>query len=550
MTTIHDPKHKDFPKGVHLLQNPRLNKGTAFTKVERFDFGLCGLLPDTVLTQEEQSRRVYHNYCQQTNDLEKYVFLKNLSARNVTLFYYVLQKHLEEMMPIIYTPTVGLACQKYSVIYRQPRGLYLSDFTRGRFKSLLRNWDEEDIRIIVVTDGERILGLGDLGANGMGIPEGKLSLYTVCAGINPDMCLPITLDTGTNNQDLLNDPLYVGQHHERVRGKVYDEMVEEFFSAVAEVFPNAIIQFEDFGNVNAFRLLERYKDRACTFNDDIQGTASVVLAGIFSALRITKSSLKDQRFLFLGAGEAGIGIGQLISSALVLEGMSPEEARRHCWYMDSRGLVVSSRTNLEDRKLEFAHDHPHIATLEEAVKILKPTALIGVSGIPSSFSQEAVEMMTEINERPIIFALSNPTSKAECTAENAYKWSNGRCVFASGSPFDAVTHNGKTYVPGQGNNAYIFPGVGLGVISSHAKRVTDQMFLVAAKTLASLVEESDLELGRVYPPLGDIRTVSRSIAIEVAREAFDQGLTDKERPDDLTSLIERNMWDPIYPNYA
>ena len=550
MKTVHDSSDKNFPRGLELLHNPRLNKGTAFTHAERFDFGLCGLLPDTVLSQDDQAQRVYQNYCMKPNDLEKYIFLKSLFGRNETLFYYVIHKHIEEMMPIIYTPTVGVACQKYNLIFRKPQGLYLSDFTRGRYKSLLRNWDEHDIRIIVITDGERILGLGDLGANGMGIPEGKLALYTACGGIDPNMCLPVTLDVGTNNQELLDDPLYFGQRHPRIRGKIYDEMIEEFFNAAAVVFPRALIQFEDFANINAFRLLNQYKDKACTFNDDIQGTASVTLAGIYSALRITGKDLKRQKFLIHGAGEAGIGIGLLLVSALMAEGLSQDEARQTCWFMDSKGLVVSSRDNLEPRKREFAQNHPEIQTLHEAVKALKPTALIGVAGIAKAFDEASVRAMAECNERPIVFALSNPTSKAECSAADAYHWTQGRCIFASGSPFDPVEYQGRTFVPGQGNNAYIFPGVGLGVIATQASRVTDEMFFTAAKTLASLVKESDLEMGRVFPPLKDIQEVSCAIAKAVAEVVFNRELTNLEQPESIDMLIRNAMWKPIYPVYA
>jgi malate dehydrogenase (oxaloacetate-decarboxylating)(NADP+) len=428
--------------------------------------------------------------------------------------------------------------------------MFITARDKGNIANILKNWPHDDVRVIVVTDGERILGLGDLGANGMGIPVGKLSLYTACAGIHPATTLPITLDVGTNNEKLINDPFYIGIKEPRLRGEVYDELVEEFVTAVQEQFPHALIQFEDFANINAFRLLEKYRNRICTFNDDVQGTASVTLAGVYSALRLTGGQLKDQTLLFLGAGEAGIGIADLIVSGMVEEGITEEEARAKCWFVDSRGLVVKSRTDLAHHKLPYAHDFEPMADLLTAVQAVKPTALIGVSGQPRTFTQEIVERMAEYNERPMIFALSNPTSKAECTAEEAYRWSNGRAIFASGSPFDPVEYNGKTYVPGQGNNSYIFPGVGLGVIAVAAKRVTDEMFMTAAKTLALQVSENDLDMGRIYPPLQDIRQVSSAIAFAVAEVAYKRGLAAVPRPDDLLTHIKAYMFNPIYESLA
>jgi len=406
------------------------------------------------------------------------------------------------------------------------------------------------VGIIVVTDGERILGLGDLGANGMGIPIGKLALYTACAGVHPSLCLPITIDVGTNNEELLNDPLYIGLLQTRLRGEVYDELIDEFIWAVQDVFPGALIQFEDFSNQNAFRLLRKYQDQVCTFNDDIQGTASVTLAGIYSAIRITGQKLTDQKILFQGAGEAGVGIANLIVSALEAEGMSHDEAKRKCWLVDSKGLVVKSRDNLQDHKLTYAHDHKRVSSLISAMETLKPTILIGVSGQPQTFTQPIVEAMGKINEQPVIFALSNPTSKAECTAEQAYSWTNGRAIFASGSPFDPVTLNGKTYVPGQGNNAYVFPGVGLGIIESGARHVTNEMFFAAAKALAKEVSEDDLAKGSVYPPLPQIRDVSAVIASVVAEVAYERGLATVERPDDLLDYMKSRQYQPDYESYV
>ncbi len=539
-----------LPAGVALLRDPALNKGTAFTEEERDSLGLRGLLPPRVHTVEEQELRVLENLRRKPNDLEKYIFLISLQDRNKTLFYRVLLNHIEELMPIVYTPTVGQACLEFGHIFRRPRGIYISARDRGQVGDLLRNWPYKDIRIIVITDGERILGLGDLGADGMGIPVGKLALYTACAGIHPSLTLPVDLDVGTENEQLLNDPLYIGMRQRRVRGEPYDELVEEFVMSVQEVFPGALIQFEDFANRNAFRFLQRYRDQVCCFNDDIQGTASVTLAGLYSAMRMTGGRLKDQRVLFMGAGEAGIGTGDLTVSALVAEGLSPEEARQRCWFMDSKGLVVGSRTDLKSHKLHFAHDHEFIPDLLQAVRVLKPTALIGVSGKARVFTQPVLEAMAEINERPIIFSLSNPTSNTECSAEEAYRWTDGRAVFASGSPFDPVTVKEKTFFPAQGNNVYIFPGVGMGAIACSASRVTDEMFFVAAKTLAKQVSASDLDEGRIYPPLTRIREVSLVIAEAVAEVAYELGLAAIPRPEDLGAHIRSLMYVPEYLSFV
>ena len=536
--------------GVDLLHDPKLNKGTAFTEEERDKLALRGLLPPRIFTGEEQSKRILENFHNKTDDLEKYIYMVALQDRNETLFYRTVIDNIEEIMPIIYTPVVGKACQLFGHIWRRPRGLYLTLNDKGRIAEVLRNWPMKKVGIIVVTDGERILGLGDLGANGMGIPIGKLALYTACAGVHPSLCLPITIDVGTNNEELLNDPLYIGLLQTRLRGEVYDEMIDEFIWAVQDVFPGALIQFEDFSNQNAFRLLRKYQDQVCTFNDDIQGTASVTLAGIYSAIRITGQMLTDQKILFQGAGEAGVGIANLIVSALEAEGMSHDEAKRKCWLVDSKGLVVKSRDNLQDHKLTYAHDHKRVSSLISAMETLKPTILIGVSGQPQTFTQPIVEAMGKINEQPVIFALSNPTSKAECTAEQAYSWTNGRAIFASGSPFDPVTLNGKTYVPGQGNNAYVFPGVGLGIIESGARHVTNEMFFAAAKALAKEVSEDDLAKGSVYPPLPQIRDVSAVIASVVAEVAYERGLATVERPDDLLDYMKSRQYQPDYESYV
>lgn len=542
--------HLHGKRGTELLHEPLYNKGTAFTEAERDHLGLRGLLPPRVATQDQQLERVLSNFRRKESDLEKYIYLISLQERNESLFYRLVMEHLSEMMPIIYTPTVGLACQKYGLIFRRPRGLYITRKDRGRVKAILQNWPQSDVRMIVITDGERILGLGDLGANGMGIPVGKLSLYTACAGLSPEQTLPIMLDVGTNNQTLLDDPLYLGLTEPRLRGPEYDELIAEFVTAVQQVFPRACIQFEDFGNSNAFRILHEYRDKACTFNDDIQGTAGVTLAGLMSSERLTGIPLTKQKFLFLGAGEAGIGIGDLIVEALKLSGVPEKQAREQCWFFDSKSLVVKSRTDLVAHKLRFAHDHAPVGSLLEAVEALKPTAIIGVSGMPQTFTEPVVRAMARINQRPVIFALSNPTSKAECTAQQCYEWSDGRGIFASGSPFAPVTYKGVTHQPGQGNNSYIFPGVGLGVIASEARHVTDEMFYVAARQLAELVTEDDLKVGRLYPDLSRIREVSAHIATRVAEVAFHRGLTNMLRPADLPAQVKATMFDPCYPEYA
>ena len=541
MTT---PLHRK--RGADLLHDPVLNKGTAFTDAERDAYGLRGLLPPRVMSQDEQMERILPGVRSKSSPLEQYAYLVALHDRNVTLFYRLVMDHLEELMPVLYTPTVGQACEEFGRIFRRSRGMYITAADRGRVADVLANWPQDDVRMIVVTDGERILGLGDLGANGMGIPIGKLTLYTACAGVSPNQCLPITIDVGTNNTVLRESHSYMGLRQPRLRGAEYDALLDEFVEAVQDRFPRACLQFEDFGNHNAFSLLERWRDRICTFNDDIQGTASVALAGLFSASRMSGVSLRDMRLLFLGAGEAGIGIGDLVVEALCSEGMSLDDARRHCWFVDSKGLVVQSRTDLAEHKKRFAHDHAPVGTLLDAVESLKPHAIIGVSGTPDTFTKDVLAAMAKEHTRPIVLALSNPTSKAECTALQAYAGTDGNAIFASGSPFAPVTYNGKTHVPGQGNNAYVFPGVGLGVTVSASSRVTEEMFASAARVLASLVTEDDLAMGRIYPSLSRIREVSRVIAIEVATLAFDGGLARVERPADIAAAVTDAMFEPHY----
>lgn len=537
-------------RGISLIQDPRWNKGTGFTQRERDTLGLQGLLPPRVLTIEEQLLRVRHNFDAKATAIEKYIFLVALQDRNETLFYRLVVDHLAEMMPIIYTPTVGEACRKFGHIFRRPRGLYLSIQDRGRVREVLRNWPDQDPLVIVVTDGERILGLGDLGAHGMGIPIGKLALYTACAGVHPFRCLPITLDVGTDNEALREDPLYTGLRQPRVRGAEYDALLEEFVTAVAELFPRVLLQWEDFATGNAIALLERYRNRLCSFNDDVQGTAAVVLTALLSACRVKQERLQDQRLLFLGAGASATGVANLIVSAMVLEGLPEAEGRKRIWFMDSRGLVESSRTDLAEYKRPYAHDHAPAKAFGEAVEALRPTGLIGLSTQGGAFTEPVVRAMAAINRRPIIFALSNPTANSECAAEQAYRWSSGRALFASGSPFDPVIFDGQTFVPGQANNAYIFPGLGLGIVLGRVRRVTDGMFHAAARTVADYVDDEDLARGTLLPPLDQIRDISARIAAAVVRLAAEEGLAGEEIPDDALGWVRERMFQPVYPEYV
>jgi malate dehydrogenase (oxaloacetate-decarboxylating)(NADP+) len=539
-----------FPRGVALLRDPALNKGTAFSERERDVLGLRGLLPPHVSNQEEQVDRVMENFHRLDSPLERYLMLEGLHDRNEELFFRVVTENPDEMMPVIYTPTVGLACQEFGHIYRTPRGIYVSAEDRGRVAEVLRNWPYRDARIIVVTDGERILGLGDLGANGMGIPIGKLALYTACAGVHPRRCLPVMFDVGTNNETLLDDPLYLGLRRRRLTGDEYDALMAEFIEATQEVFPGIVVQFEDFANHNAFRLLAAYRDRVCCFNDDIQGTAAVALSGILSALRVTGGRISEQTFLFLGAGEAARGIADLLSAAVVADGLDEAAARQRCWMVDSRGLVVRSRGDLAEHKRAYAHEHEPVTGFREAVEALRPTAIVGVGAVPQAFTCEVIEAMAKFNHRPIIFALSNPTSKAECTAEQAYALSEGRALFASGSPFDPVEFQDRRFVPRQGNNSYIFPGVGLGAVAVQASQITERMFMTAARTLADTVLEEDLAQGSLFPALSRVREVSADIAFAVAEVAFSQGVAGIQRPDDLRGYIRQQMYDPHYFDYV
>ncbi len=531
---------------VPCLSDALFNKGTAFTRDERSRFGIEGLLPPRVELLEEQAARVIANVRGKTTPLEKYVYLSALQAENETLFYRVVLDHLEEMLPVIYTPTVGQACVEWSRIYERPRGLYISAQQRGRIADVLRSWPRSRVGIIVVTDGGRILGLGDLGANGMGIPVGKLSLYTGCAGVPPGLCLPITLDVGTDNEALLNDPFYVGEPQKRMTGEIYDTLLEEFLAAAQTVFPGVIVQFEDFNGACAFRLLQCYRNQFCCFNDDVQGTGAMGLAGLYAAGRVTRRALAEQRILFVGAGEACLGIGNTVIAAMRHEGLSEAEAKRRCLFIDSKGLVIASRKDLVEHKRPFAQDRTALPDLPAAIESFRPTALIGACGKGRMFTQPALEAMARLNERPVIFALSNPTSKAECTAEEAYALTNGRAVFASGSPSEPVTFGGRSHSPGQANNSYIFPGVGLGLLMSGSKRATDAMFFAAAQALAAQVSETDLEQGRIFPVGARMREVAGAVAAAVAAVAHEQGHATKPRPQDLRAEVVRVMYQPQY----
>jgi malate dehydrogenase (oxaloacetate-decarboxylating)(NADP+) len=534
-------------RGYDLLRNPHLNRGSAFTLEQRDAYGLHGLLPARVFTLEEQVQRTLLNLRRTATPLGKYITLARLMDRNQTVYYRALIDHISELMPIVYTPTVGEACEHFGEIFGRPRGLYVTARDRGRIREVLANWPTRDVEVLVVTDGERILGLGDLGAQGMGIPLGKLALYTACAGIDPTRCLPVMFDVGTDNVELRESTFYPGIAEPRLRGQAYAELAEEFVDAVREVFPNALLQWEDFATDNAFRLLATHRHRIRSFNDDIQGTAAVTLAGLYSACRALGQPLGEQQVLFYGAGAAATGIGELIVKAMMEDGLPEADARRRCWFLDSKGLVVASRDDLQSHKVPFAHEHRPIVTLEEAVRTLKPTALIGVAAQSRAFSESVITAMAEVTARPIIFALSNPTSKAECTSEEAYRWTEGRALFASGSPAAPVTFDDHYFVPRQANNVYIFPGLGLGIVATQATAVSDGMFLAAARALAATVSEDDLAQGALFPSLETIRTTSVAIAAAVVRVALDEGLSTVHVPDDIEGWVASRMYQPVYP---
>jgi malate dehydrogenase (oxaloacetate-decarboxylating)(NADP+) len=532
--------------GITLLRDPHANKGTAFAEQEREREKLVGLLPEGLEDIEHQRTRVLQHLGHKSNDLERYVYLSGLLDRNETLFYRVLMADPARFLPIVYDPTVGEACLKFGHIYRRPNGLYVSIKRKGHVREVLRNWPHRDVRFLCVSTGERILGLGDLGANGMGIPIGKLQLYTACAGIPPEPLLPILLDCGTNNHELLDDPLYLGLRQPRPSTEELDVFVDEFVQAVQDVFPGCCIHFEDWKGTDALRLLAKYKDRVLCYNDDIQGTGSVTVAGLYSALRITRGKLRDQRVLFLGAGSAGIGIADTIATAMQLEGLTEKEARDRIWLFDVHGLIEPSRKDLDPYQERYAHRLPPSRDFVETIKTVKPTALIGVSTKAKTFNREVIEAMTRLNERPIIFALSNPTDHAECTAAEAYGWSNGKALFAAGVQFSPVTREGKTFYPSQANNFYVFPAVSLGVYATAAKRVTDEMFIEAARATADQVTDDQRERGILFPPQSDVLETEVRTAERVAKLAFERNLAQAERPKDISAWMRGMLYRPEY----
>jgi malate dehydrogenase (oxaloacetate-decarboxylating)(NADP+) len=536
-------KKKMTKRGFDVLRDKTINRSIAFRRSDRDRLGLRGLLPYEVATERQMVERVMTNLERQPRDIDRYMHLSALQERNERLFYQTVIAHVEQILPLIYTPTVGEACRAFSHIAREPKGFFITPADRGQIRRILGNWPQRDIRVIVVTDGQRILGLGDLGANGMGIPIGKLAIYTACAGIDPNACLPVTLDVGTNNEELLNDVLYLGYPRRRLKGRAYFELVEEFVTAVQSRYPDALIQFEDFLTPNAYALLNKYRERVLCFNDDIQGTAAVSLAGVYSSTRITGVPFGDLRIMFLGAGSAATGIADLMTAAFVEAGLAAEEARRRLWFVDVNGLVVKDRTDLMPHNVPYAHDHRPLGFLE-AIDAIRPHVLIGATGAPGTFTQAVVERMSAVNPRPVLFALSNPTSRAECTAEQAYAWSGGRVLFATGSPFAPVTYGGRVFRPAQGNNAYVFPGIGLGAVACRARTLPDQLFLEAARTLAHMVRRKDLDEGALYPPLQEIRKISLAIAVSVATKAYEMNLARQSRPRNIRRSIAAIMYRP------
>jgi len=537
-------------RGADLLHDPALNKSTAFTEAERKALGIVGLVPDVTESSDVQMKRVMQQLGHKNTDLERYVYLMNLLDHDETLFYRTLMSDPARFLPIVYDPTIGEACLKFGHLFRGPRGMYLSIKRRGQVKEVLRNWPQKDVRFICVTDGGRILGLGDLGANGMGIPIGKLQLYTAAAAVPPQVLLPMYIDAGTDNEELLQDPLYLGLRERRPSKADLFSFVDEFMEAVQEVFPNCCVHFEDWTGVDAVHLLERYRDRYCIYNDDVQGTAGITLAGMINATKLKGTKLKDERYLFLGAGSAGIGLANLLCSALVGQGMTLKDAQSRVHLFDVHGLLESTRTDLVDFQLPYAHPHAPTKDFAAAIESIKPTTIIGVSTIGGAFSREVIEAMSRVNERPVVLALSNPTSCAECTPEQAYTWSKGKAIYAAGVPFSPVHLDGKTYLPGQANNFYIFPAVGMAVYATRAKRVTDQMFIEAASAVADQVSPELLQQGLLYPLQANILETEIKTAARVAKLVFDSGLAQVDRPADMEALIRKHVYVPEYPKLA
>jgi malate dehydrogenase (oxaloacetate-decarboxylating)(NADP+) len=533
--------------GIELLQDPSLNKSTAFSEAEKQALGIVGLVPDVTETEDLQVSRVMMQLGHKNTDLDRYIYLVNLLDHNEVLFYRAVMSDPARFLPIVYDPTIGEACLKFGHIYRQTRGMYLSMNRRGKVKEILKNWPQKDVRFICVTDGGRILGLGDLGANGAGIPIGKLQLYTACAGVPPQYLLPMYLDAGTNNEQYLHDPLYLGMRKTRPSTDELFSFVDEFVEAVQEVFPKCCIHFEDWTGTDAVHLLQRYRDKYCVYNDDVQGTAGITLAGMINATKLKGTKLKDEKYLFLGAGSAGIGLANLLCSALVAQGMTLKDAQARVYMFDISGLLEPSRKDLVDFQKPYAHQHAPTKDFVAAIKSIKPTTIIGVSTIGGAFTQKVVESMSRINERPVILALSNPTEHAECTAEQAYTWSKGKAIYAAGVQFPPVHYNGQTFLPGQANNFYIFPAVGMAIFATQAKRVTDEMFIEAGQAVADQVPPALLKQGLLYPLQANILETEIQTAARVAKLVFDSGLARVERPADMVEFIRRHVYKPEYP---
>jgi malate dehydrogenase (oxaloacetate-decarboxylating)(NADP+) len=535
-------------RGIDLLHDPVLNKATAYTEAERQALGLVGLIPDATESEDVQLRRVLQQLGHKTTDLERYIYLVNLLDNDETLFYRTVMSDPARFLPIVYDPTIGEACLKFGQIYRRTRGMYLSITRKGRVKEVLRNWPVRDVRTICVTDGGRILGLGDLGANGMGIPIGKLQLYTACAGVPPQGLLPMYLDAGTNNQTYLNDPLYLGLRRPRPSTEELYAFVDEFVDAVQEVFPLCCIHFEDWTGSDAVHLLARYRDKVCCYNDDIQGTGSVTLAGLIAALKVTGGKLRDQRVLFLGAGSAAIGLAGLITSGMVLEGLPLRDAQARISMFDVNGLLEPGRKDLFDFQKVYAHPHAPTRDFVAAIESIKPTAIMGVSTVGNTFTRPVIEAMSRLNDRPIIFALSNPTEHAECTPEAAYQWSKGKALYAAGVQFPPVSYGGRTFLPGQANNFYIFPAVGMAIYATQTRRVTDEMFIEAARALADQMTPGELEQGLLFPPQSNILETEIKVAARVAKVVFDSNLARVARPADGEAFIRSHVYKPEYRN--